>query len=168
MIKIQLMPKWRKRRAIEKIKADSLIYLEKMKIQPRDWVHLAMTASGFSHFIVSVKRVNSMPLLKITTSNRAFEISAKYRFSTYRFFAVSPNIKEASMIKNLVYTEEFGYRHRPPWKVAINTVLRFLQFWTERPIVIASKIQDDDQGKPLKIVGYKLIKAHYLSRGEKD
>lgn len=60
---------------------------------------------------------------------------------------------------NWVMTDT-GWRHRPWWKVVINTVLRKLQKGRQHQWLIATKAidQDLDAGKPAAI-GYCLTKV---------
>lgn len=37
---------------------------------------------------------------------------------------------------------EAGWRHRPWWKVAINSFLRLAQFWTENKILLATESEE--------------------------
>jgi hypothetical protein len=46
---------------------------------------------------------------------------------------------------------EYGWRHAPWWKVAINSLLRFLQPGLRRKLVIYSVCED---GSPPRVVGY--------------
>ena len=48
-----------------------------------------------------------------------------------------------------IYVDSYKcYIHRTPLKVIVNPILRFLQFWTKRPFVIASDTEFDKNGKP--------------------
>ena len=45
--------------------------------------------------------------------------------------------------------------HRPPWKVAINAVLRALQPWTLRKFVVITKVEWPGRSDQLpRVVGY--------------
>lgn len=50
--------------------------------------------------------------------------------------------------------------HRPPLKVLINPILRFVQFWTKKPYVIASITEFIDD-KP-HFLGYDLCRIENL------
>ena len=52
------------------------------------------------------------------------------------------------------HTGDGNYRHRPWWKVAINTVLRFVQR-TNRPYLIVSIVDVNESGYPIRLVGYR-------------
>lgn len=59
-----------------------------------------------------------------------------------------------------------GWRHRPWWKVAINTVLRAVQT-KRRPArlwVVATRCTEiaDESGPPPDVLGYKLCKVTHL------
>lgn len=56
-------------------------------------------------------------------------------------------------------------RHRPWWKVAINTVLRAVQT-KRRPAkiwVIATRCACTHPGEPHRVIGYTLAKVEHLS-----
>jgi hypothetical protein len=56
------------------------------------------------------------------------------------------------------------WRHRPWWKVAINSVLRALQPFTDRKLVIATVCIDRPSGGPPLIVDYQLRRVRHLPR----
>lgn len=47
-----------------------------------------------------------------------------------------------------VHHGSYGWRHRPWWKVAINTVLRIVQPWVRRKWVIYTRCVELDQLHP--------------------
>lgn len=56
------------------------------------------------------------------------------------------------------------WRHRPWWKVAVNTFLRFVQT-RRRParlLVVATQCEDGDDITPPRVLGYKLVKVLHL------
>ena len=53
------------------------------------------------------------------------------------------------------------WMHRTPLKLFINPILRFIQFWTMKPFVIASDTDFDENGKP-HFMGYCICKVEYV------
>jgi hypothetical protein len=60
------------------------------------------------------------------------------------------------------YTEG-RWRHSTPLKRAVNPILRYIQFWTDRPLVIASLVHFDENKNP-NLVGYKIRRVKYERR----
>ena len=58
--------------------------------------------------------------------------------------------------------EDGLWMHRSPLKLALNPVLRKLQFWTRKPWVIASRTEFGT-GRP-HFTGYTLARVEYLGR----
>lgn len=63
---------------------------------------------------------------------------------------------------------ESGWRHRPWWKVVINTVLRKIQSRSDRPILIATLTDNPSvyAGEP-EATGYKLCRVT-MNQGDAD
>lgn len=56
--------------------------------------------------------------------------------------------------KYYVYNEQYDcWMHRTPLKLIVNPILRFIQFWTDKPFVIYSETEFIDK------------KPHFLSYG---
>ena len=63
--------------------------------------------------------------------------------------------------KNKYYVYENGiWMHRSPIKLAINPILRKIQFFTDKPFVIASETIFVD--KIPQFVGYKFCRIFYM------
>lgn len=72
-----------------------------------------------------------------------------------------------------VYDSEYKtWRHKSPIKCLINPILRKIQFWTDKPLVIASECAyiengNDKEDKPI-FLKYKITKVKYYKKGKKD
>lgn len=44
--------------------------------------------------------------------------------------------------------------HRPLWKLLIDRILMRLQFWSDKPWLVASKFEVGEDGKPVRFLGY--------------
>lgn len=62
-------------------------------------------------------------------------------------------------MKYLRQSSNGKWTHRPPFKVILNPILRFLQFWTDRPYVIATMATRTKHNFIFK--GYKLSRVRY-------
>ena len=66
-----------------------------------------------------------------------------------------------------VHDRAVGWRHRPFWKVAANTILRTAQFWTSRPLVIVSEVKTENLEADEPVVErYHLRRVPHNRRGE--
>lgn len=61
---------------------------------------------------------------------------------------------------------ESGWRHRPFWKVVANSCLRAAQFWTRRPMLVAtdSELLDGLDCSPMTL-GYRLCRVDLKEAG---
>jgi hypothetical protein len=80
MITISFMPKWRKTTLIRKIAGE-------WNRMPK---HLPLYAklqvlSGINY---RIRNIRALPPLRVTICNRAFVISSRLKFSTYKFFTL--------------------------------------------------------------------------------
>lgn len=64
--------------------------------------------------------------------------------------------------KYYVYTDNKYWNHRSPLKCIVNPILRRLQFFTDRPYVIASKTEFID-GEP-NFIKYDFIRVKYYKK----
>ena len=60
---------------------------------------------------------------------------------------------------------EAGWRHRPFWKVVANSCLRAAQFWTSRPLLVATDYEElaGLDCSPVTL-GYRLRRAEHVKR----
>lgn len=59
-----------------------------------------------------------------------------------------------------------GWRHRPLWKVLVNSCLRGLQFWTRRPLLVATDSEELTglDCSPMTL-GYRLCRVELSEAG---
>jgi hypothetical protein len=66
--------------------------------------------------------------------------------------------------KYYIFEDEM-WKHKPPLKLFVNPILRKLQFWTDKPLVIASITEFTEDGTPY-FVRYKLKRLRYWKTKE--
>ena len=65
--------------------------------------------------------------------------------------------------KYFVYSENVCTMHRTPLKCIINPLLRILQFWDDKPYVIASNCKKLSNNK-ITFISYAFMKVWYKRR----
>lgn len=59
-------------------------------------------------------------------------------------------------MKHVYYLPSGGFRHAPPFKVAINWLLRNMQLGASNPLLLVSIFDISDDGLPVRLIGYRI------------